>query len=72
MSVGHLYGLFREMSIQVFCSFLHWAILKLLNIISCLQILEINPLSVTSFANIFSQPVGCLFVISFPLLCKSF
>ena len=30
---------------------------------SCLYILEINPLSVTSFANIFSHPVGCLFVL---------
>ena len=30
---------------------------------SCLYILEIKPLSVTSFANIFSQTVGCLFVL---------
>ena len=30
---------------------------------SCLDILEIKPLSVTSFANIFSQSVGCLFVL---------
>ena len=30
---------------------------------SCLYILEINPLSVASFANIFSQSVGCLFVL---------
>ena len=30
---------------------------------SCLCILEINPLSVTSFANIFSHSVGCLFVL---------
>ena len=29
----------------------------------CLYILEINPLSVTSFANIFSHFVGCLFVL---------
>uniref|UniRef100_A0A8D0MTC3 Uncharacterized protein n=1 Tax=Sus scrofa TaxID=9823 RepID=A0A8D0MTC3_PIG len=36
----------------------------------CLQILEINPLSVDSFANIFSHSVGCLFVlfrVSFPV-----
>ena len=30
---------------------------------SCLQILEINPLSVVSFANIFSHSEGCLFVL---------
>ena len=30
---------------------------------SCLYILEINPLSVVSFANIFSHPEGCLFVL---------
>ena len=31
---------------------------------SCLYILEINPLSVDSFANIFSHSEGCLFVLS--------
>ena len=30
---------------------------------SCLYILEINPLSVDSFANIFSHSEGCLFVL---------
>ena len=30
---------------------------------SCLYILEIKPLLVASFANIFSQFVGCLFVL---------
>ena len=30
---------------------------------SCLYILEINPLSVASFANIFSNSEGCLFVL---------
>ena len=28
---------------------------------SCLYILEIKPLSVTSFGNIFSQSIGCFF-----------
>ena len=32
-------------------------------ILSCLYILEINPLLVTSFANIFSHSVGCLFIL---------
>ena len=35
----------------------------LLSCMSCLYILEINPLSVASFANIFSQSVGCLFIL---------
>ena len=39
---------------------------------SCLYILEINPFSVVSFAIIFSHAEGCLFTLSFPLLCKSF
>ena len=30
---------------------------------SCLYILEVNPLSVTSFANIFSRSAGCLFIL---------
>ena len=28
----------------------------------CMYILEVNPLPATSFANIFSHSVGCLFV----------
>ena len=43
----------------------------ILSCMSCLYILEINPLSVDLFANIFSHFEGCLFVSS-PLLCKSF
>ena len=42
--------------------------LRLLSVISCLQILETNPLSVTFFANVFSKSVICsfiLFVVSF-------
>ena len=39
--------------------FVFWS----LNCRGCLCILEIKPLSVTSFANIFSQSVGCLFVL---------
>ena len=34
-----------------------------LSCMSCLYILEINPLSVASFANIFSHSVGCLLVL---------
>ena len=36
----------------------------ILSCISCLYILKINPLSVASFANIFSHSEDCLFVLS--------
>ena len=32
-------------------------------ILSCFYILEMNPLSVASFANIFSHSEGCLFIL---------
>ena len=35
----------------------------ILSCINFLYILEINPLSVVSFANIFSHSVGCLFIL---------
>ena len=34
----------------------------ILNYMSCLYILDFNPLQVTSFTNIFSHSVGCLFI----------
>ena len=37
--------------------------LLLLSCMSCLYILEINPLSIDSFANIFSHSEGCLFTL---------
>ena len=37
--------------------------------VCCFYILEINPLSVASFANIFSHSVGCLFVFVYGFLC---
>ena len=36
----------------------------ILSYMSCLYILGVNPLSVISFANIFSHSVGCLFILS--------
>ena len=45
-----------QLSIGLFVFFL-------LSCISCLYILEIKPLSVTSFANIFPHSVGCLFIL---------
>ena len=38
-------------------------VLMWLSIMSCLQILETNPLLITTSANIFSQSLGCLFVL---------
>ena len=35
----------------------------ILSSMSCLYILEINPLSIVSFANIFSYSEGCLFIL---------
>ena len=46
------------MSGSFFVSFVFWIV----SFMSCLYILEINPLSVASFANIFSHPEACLFV----------
>ena len=61
----------------LFKSFAHFLIglfvFLILSCISCLYILEINLLSVVSFAIIFSHSKGCLFtLVIFPLLCKSF
>ena len=47
------------------CSAHFWIglfIFLILSCMSCLYILEINPLSVALFANIFSHSEGCLFV----------
>ena len=44
----------------------------LLTCMNCSYVLEIKPLLVVSFANIFSQSIGFLFCLSFPLLCKFF
>ena len=54
---------FGEMSIQFFCPFSDWVVYFLmLSYMSCLYILEINPLSVVSFVNIFSHSGCCLFI----------
>ena len=51
----------------LFRSFSHFSIrlfvFLVLSCMSCLYILEINPLSVVSFAIIFSHPEGCLFTL---------
>ena len=40
-----------------------WFVFLALSCMSCLYILEINPLSVVSFAIIFSHYEGCLFIL---------
>ena len=51
----------------LFRSFSHFLIeffvFLVLSCMSCLYILEINPLSVVSFSIIFSHPEGCLFTL---------
>ena len=70
--IDHLYVSFEEMFIQVFCQYFDWVLCFL--ILSCmnyLYILEINPMSVASFANILSylQVVFCfIYVFLFKLL----
>ena len=63
MFVSHLYVFFGEMS-KSFSHFLIGLFVFLaLSCMSSLYILEINPLSVVSFAIIFSHPEVCLFTL---------
>ena len=62
--VSHLYVslekcLFRSFS----CFLIGLFVFLVLSCMSCLYIFEINPLSVVSFAIIFSHSVGCLFTL---------
>ena len=64
MFVSHLYVFFGEMSVYVFFPFLIELFVCMgLICMSCLYILEINPLSVVSFVIIFSHSEGCLFTL---------
>ena len=59
-----LYVFSGKMSIQVFCPFLNWVVYFLmLNCMSCFYILDINPLLVISFVNIFFHSIGCVFIL---------
>ena len=63
MFVSYLYVFFGEMYVQVFCPLFDWVVFLVLGCMSCLYTLEINPLSIGSFAIIFSQSEGCLFTL---------
>ena len=55
----------EQMSIKIFCQSFYWVVFffLILSCMSCLYILEINYLSFTSFAKIFSHSVGCPFIL---------
>jgi len=74
-NVEHLFMCMSSLEKCLFESFYHFFIrlfvLLVLSCMSCLCILEINPLSVVSFAIISSPSEGCLFtflIISFAVL----
>ena len=53
------------MSVQFFCPFFNWVIwvFLMLSYMSCLYLLDINPLLVISLASIFSFSVGYLYIL---------
>ena len=61
MFVSHLYVFFGEMSFSLFLIGLF--VFLVLSCMSCLCILEINPLSVVSLAIIFSHSEDCRFTL---------
>ena len=64
MSLGPLYVLLGEVSVQVLCPFLIGLFVFLeWSCVSSLYIVEIRPLSEVSLANMFSQIVGSLFIL---------
>ena len=66
--LSHLYVFFGEMSVYIFFPLFNWVVFLELSSMSCLYILEINPLSVVWFAVISSRSECCLFtflIVSF-------
>ena len=63
MFISHLYVFFGEVSVYVFFPHFDWAGSLVLSCMSCLYILEINPLSIVSLDIIFPHSEGCLFTL---------
>ena len=63
MIFGHLYVFFVEMSIYVFRPFLEFFFLDTELQGLFVYFLAVTPLSVASFANIFSHSEGCAFIL---------
>jgi len=61
--VSHLYVFFEKYLFRSFSHFWIGFVFLVLSCMSCLYILEINSLSVVSFAIIFSHSEGCLFTL---------
>ena len=53
MSLGHLYVLLGEVSIEILCPFFNWIVFLVLSCMSSLYILEIKSLSNVSLTNMF-------------------
>ena len=69
MFVSHLYFFFGEMSVEVFFPFFDWVVcFSGIELYELLYILEINPLSVVSFAIIFSHSEGRSFHLAYSFL----
>uniref|UniRef100_A0A8C9BYP9 Uncharacterized protein n=1 Tax=Phocoena sinus TaxID=42100 RepID=A0A8C9BYP9_PHOSS len=58
-----LFRSFAYALIGLFWVFFSFSFFLLLSCMSCLYIFEIKPFSVALFADIFSQSVGCLFIL---------
>ena len=64
MSLGPLYVLLGEVSVEVLCPFFNWVVVFLeWSRVSSLHILEIRPSSEVSLANMFSHTGGSLFIL---------
>ena len=61
--VHHLYIFLVDMSIQMVPFLIELFVFLILSCMSCLFILDIDPLSVASFANIFSHSICNLFIL---------
>ena len=64
MSLGPLYVLLGEVSVQVFCPFFNWVVcLPEVELCEFFIFLEIKPLSEVSLAYRFSHIVGSIFIL---------